>query len=183
MSTTPSTVRIDADTALASDGYILTYRGLKVYPLDPKPSSIDIGDIAHALSNTGRFTGHSRRFYSVAQHCCHVSDCLSPDIALWGLLHDGAEAYIADVSTPLKHLPDMAPYREAEAKLQKMIYRKFKLTGPEPIEVKEADTYVFKQEWVCIMGQNGTTDLHITPWTPSLAETAFLQRFGNLTRS
>lgn len=45
--------------------WIQTYTGKKFYPLDPRPEDICIEDIAHALSNTCRYNGHSRTFYCV----------------------------------------------------------------------------------------------------------------------
>lgn len=47
---------------------IQTYLGEEFYPLDPRPGNIHIVDIAHAMSMKCRYTGHSRFFYSVAQH-------------------------------------------------------------------------------------------------------------------
>ena len=47
---------------------IQTYLGKEFYPLDPKLEDIHIVDIAHAISMKCRYTGHSRFFYSVAQH-------------------------------------------------------------------------------------------------------------------
>lgn len=45
--------------------WIETYEGVKFTPLDPDPLDVRIGDIAHALSNKCRYTGHSEFFYCV----------------------------------------------------------------------------------------------------------------------
>src|SRR5271165_7548492 len=82
--------------------WIQTYTGRVMYPLDPRPEEINIIDIAHALSNLCRFTGHVRTFYSVAEHSVRVSQHCDPKDALWGLLHDASEAYLADMSRPMK---------------------------------------------------------------------------------
>lgn len=64
--------------------------------------------IAGALCHLNRFTGHVGQ-YSVAQHSCHVSDNMPDELKLDGLLHDATEAYLGDVSAPLKaHLPEYA---------------------------------------------------------------------------
>jgi hypothetical protein len=85
--------------------YIVTYTGRRFHFLDPKIDEISIEDIAHALSNVCRFTGHTKRFYSVAEHSCLVSALC--DNRLEGLLHDASEAYMSDLSSPLKMLvPD-----------------------------------------------------------------------------
>ncbi len=94
--------------------WIQTYTGKAFDLLDPKPEQVDVRDIAHALSLLCRFTGHCERFYSVAQHSCmvariardlwraeHDAECPRP-VLLRALLHDAAEAYVGDVSTPLK---------------------------------------------------------------------------------
>ena len=56
-----------------SSAWIETYSGKRFYILDPRPQDVDIVDIAHALSLLTRFTGHTREFYSVAQHSVLVS--------------------------------------------------------------------------------------------------------------
>src|SRR5690348_18006267 len=101
---------------------IHTFTGRTFCPLDPKPEDIDIQDIAHALSCQCRFTGHSRKFYSVAEHCVRVSLLVSPDLQLAALLHDASEAYLSDVARPIKRLPAMAEYRRTEEALQRQIY-------------------------------------------------------------
>lgn len=53
--------------------WIETYTGRKFYLLHPRPEDVDITDIAHALSNQCRYTGHTRMFYSIAEHSYHVS--------------------------------------------------------------------------------------------------------------
>lgn len=84
------------------NGWIETYTGKKVFPLYPTPQSLCIEDIAHSLSLTCRFAGHCSELYSVAQHCCLVSDLLDEPWKMAGLLHDAAEAYLGDVVSPIK---------------------------------------------------------------------------------
>lgn len=67
--------------------WIQTSTGRKFYPLSPNDSDVSILDIARALSMQCRFGGHVRRFYSVAEHSVHVSNHVSRENALWGLLH------------------------------------------------------------------------------------------------
>ena len=53
---------------------VYTYSGRLVDVLNPKPGDIAPEDIAHALACTCRFNGHSRGFYSVAQHSMLVAE-------------------------------------------------------------------------------------------------------------
>jgi len=166
--------------AFASDGYIFTFTGKKVYPLDLKEEDVNIADIAHGLANTARWTGQSAKFYSVAQHSVLVSDCLPREFALWGLLHDADEAYLGDIARPVKYMPELKPLRDAGKRIQTIINRAFGLKGHTPKIIKETDDYVVKQEWVSVMGQEGHSDLRITPQSPARAEMEFLRKFGEL---
>lgn len=86
-------------------GWIQTFTGKRFWPLSPRAEDVDIRDIAHALAMKCRFNGHTREFYSVAQHSVLVAHLVaetSPQFALDGLLHDAAEAYLPDVASPIK---------------------------------------------------------------------------------
>lgn len=76
-----------------------------------KPFVPDIEVIARALAHINRFTGHGGT-YSVAQHCVLMSARVERHLAFSALMHDAPEAYIGDVSAPLKaYLPE---YRKLE---------------------------------------------------------------------
>ena len=128
------------------DGGIVTFSGRTVYPMNPTPDSIDIEDIAHALANTCRFSGHCSRFYSVAEHCVNVSLVVPDNLALIGLLHDSAEAYLTDIPRPIK--PLLTGYKSAEDKLVQVIFDGLKtgLKLPIPKEIKEADNLLLALE-------------------------------------
>jgi hypothetical protein len=103
-----------------SEIYIRTFSGKKFYPLNPEPDQIDIIDIAAGLSKAPRFCGQTTYTYSVAQHSIHVSSILGDKCKLAGLLHDAAEAYMADVPRPVKCLlPD---YQIMESKILGAIF-------------------------------------------------------------
>jgi hypothetical protein len=70
-------------------------------------NNIYIEEIAHALSQINRFNGHAKRPYSVAEHsllCAEIAQQmdLPTHMQLAMLLHDAHEAYIGDVSSPVK---------------------------------------------------------------------------------
>ncbi len=107
---------------------ILTYSKIKFDTLDPKPENILIEDIAHALSMLTRANGHLPEFFSVGQHsiqCCREALARNyvPEVALACLLHDASEAYLSDITRPVKK--DMTMYLQIEEQLQNMIYEKF----------------------------------------------------------
>lgn len=96
-----------------------------MYPLSPDPDTIDIEDIAYALSHLCRFTGHTSRFYSVGEHSlrvCRIVESRDPAIRMAALLHDASEAYLNDIASPVKRHPQFQFYREAEARLTECIY-------------------------------------------------------------
>jgi uncharacterized protein len=128
------------------NAWIQTYSGKKFYPQHPTNETIDIIDIAHALSQQCRFTGHTKYFYSVAQHSLLVSYLCQPENALFGLLHDASEAYICDISSPIKRLTALATYRALEKVVQQAICIKFGLPVAEPKDVKQADLMVLSLE-------------------------------------
>src|ERR1043166_2635242 len=140
---------LNADGLLTSTpDAIATYSGGWIRPLDPDPQDINIDDIAHALSNQCRFTGHTKEFYSVAEHCVlcmHiVRDILKPNasvrLLLTTLLHDGSEAYLSDMARPVKKAEGFGEfYLAAEERLEVAIAERFKLSFPYPDEVKRAD--------------------------------------------
>ena len=111
----------------------------EVYPsLDTDRANGCIRDIAHALSLMTRANGHFPEFYSVGQHCIHcyeeaVARKYSPFLCKACLLHDASEAYLADITRPVKQF--LPGYLEIEKRLQDTIYEKF--LGRVPTETEQ----------------------------------------------
>lgn len=131
--------------------YMVTYTGTKFYPLDPRKEEIKDKDISHSLSMLCRGSGHYKHFYSVAQHsiyCAREAKSLgfSKRVQLACLLHDGSEAYISDITRPVKAYLDS--YREIEDKLQSLIYRSYglELTKEELSEMAKVDDIILSYE-------------------------------------
>jgi hypothetical protein len=171
--------------------WIQTYTGNQFYPLDPRPEDINILDIAHALSNQCRFSGHCKHFYSVAQHSVLVSRYVPTEYALWGLLHDASEAYLVDLPRPLKNHSKLGyEYKLAESNLMLVIAECFGLTVDIPEIVMQTDLSLLMTEAKCLMGTPPADwmidaeplDIPIDPWEPHDAEIMFLARWDFLTR-
>jgi hypothetical protein len=124
--------------------WIQTYSGGRFWPLDPRAEEVEIIDIAHALSQICRYNGHCRMFYSVAQHSMLVAAACSAENRLWGLMHDAAEAYLADVVRPVKHC--LEGWEAIEERVLRAIAERFGLAWPVPAEVKEIDTRILINE-------------------------------------
>jgi 5'-deoxynucleotidase YfbR-like HD superfamily hydrolase len=132
--------------------YIGTYSGKCFWPLDPKPEEICLEDIAHALSQICRFTGHTSEHYSVLTHSLNVERLLidrgyNELTQLYGLLHDAAEAYVGDMSRPMKIC--CPSFQAIEDGVQAAVYKHFGLPEPTPeiaAAVKEADNYILALE-------------------------------------
>lgn len=129
---------------------IQTYTGRMVDPFNLAPDDICLEDIAHALSNLCRFGGHTSGFYSVAQHSVYASRLSPPPFRAWALLHDASEAYLHDISTPIKARPELAAYREAECRAQKSIAIRFDIPHSHLGIVKKVDAELlhFEANWL-----------------------------------
>jgi hypothetical protein len=168
-----------------------TYSGGRFYPLDPRPEDVVPEDVAHALSLLCRFTGHVKTFYSVGEHCLNVSYLVPPADALAGLLHDAAEAYISDLSSPIKHSPEFRFYREAEDRILAAVYERFGLSPRIPSSVEEADHRIVHTEaavlfrkcpiWVDRTKVDPASLIYSGVRRPSDIETAYLTRLEELT--
>lgn len=171
---------------------IQTYSGKTFDLLNPDPFLIDISDIAHSLSMQCRFGGHSKEFYSVANHCLLVSLNVPEEDAMAGLLHDATEAYCQDIISPLKsYLPQ---YKNIEEGIWEAIAYKYKLPETLPRSVKNMDCAVSmteirdlitgKPQWInpepLDIEYARPLKIHIHPFTQSASRHTFLKQFHYL---
>jgi hypothetical protein len=174
--------------------WIDTASGARAYPADPEATEIRIYDIAHALGRICRFGGHVRvAHYSVAQHSILVSRLVPAELALVGLLHDAAEAYIGDIVKPLKSaLYTFGPtgavgITALEARWWACIANTFDLPRTIPAEVHDADRVALYIERRDVMAPNASVEpgtpcaVRIRPLCSKRATAAFLARFEELT--
>jgi hypothetical protein len=176
--------------SLHQSGWIPTYTGRQFWPLQPRASDVCIEDIAHHLSNECRFTGATAKFYSVAQHSVLASYLVPAEDALWALLHDASEAYLRDIAKPVKEQPAFEAYKLAEDRLNRVIADAFSLGWPMPDSIKTADAVLLATERRDFIQHRGLAwnvgaephSARIVPWPPELAESCFLERYGQLCR-
>jgi uncharacterized protein len=164
--------------------WMQTRSGRQFWPLDPRAEEVYIEDIAAALSKLCRYGGQCLRFYSVAEHCVHVSNYAPAGFGRAALMHDASEAYLSDVIRPIKsHLTN---YLEIEAELERVISDRFGLPWPMPAEVKRLDTAILADERDQAMmpppvpwPQTTEPPLGVTLkfWKPKRAEREFLRAF------
>ncbi|MEE9366983.1 MAG: YfbR-like 5'-deoxynucleotidase [Dehalococcoidales bacterium] len=176
--------------------WIETYTGLAFSIVDPRPDDVRLVDIAHALSNTCRYNGHCKRFYSVAEHSVHLARFIryriynTRAVALAALLHDAAEAYTGDFPTPFKWaLPEL---KYIENAIQQAVHDHYCIK-PEDYKVQvidDLDKRIVKDERKALMTESGLPwgaidgleplDINIECWKPEIAEDRFLATFHML---
>lgn len=159
------------------------------------PASIHVPDIAHHLSLINRFVGATPGGgYSVAAHSVLVMHLCPDECKLEGLMHDAAEAYIGDVSGPLKIELGMACKR-IEQRIERAIAAKYALVYPWPDAVKRADmralaiekhqlmTPTNHPEWPCLVGVERDPDgagWGTMQGSPEAMRAEFLEQFDRL---
>lgn len=174
---------------------IKTNSGVMFDPLRPEPGLIRVEDIAHSLSMLCRANGHFRIFYSVGLHSINcmreaAARGCSKRVQLACLLHDASEAYLSDVTRPVKK--ELPRYLQIEEPLQRAIWEKYlktPLTPEEERQVFAIDDDILYHEFVAMM------DTRLGEQTPclrsepvfafvdfSLCRDEFLAHFHRLTR-
>ncbi|MBQ8165936.1 MAG: phosphohydrolase [Lachnospiraceae bacterium] len=139
--------------------YILTYKKVKFTPTAPVADDVYIEDIAHALSMLCRANGHYSTFYSIGAHClnCYEEACArreTPRVKMACLLHDACEAYISDITRPVKQY--LEEYQAIEERLSNVIYERFlgsPLTEYEKKMVKIIDDAMLYHEFLEFSGE------------------------------
>lgn len=168
------------------DPYIETFTGKKFRPQEPNWEDIDIVDIAHSLSQKCRYTGHTRAFYSIAQHSVLVSELVDEQYALEGLLHDAAEAYFPDIPYPLR--PVIKELEIYENALHRCVSKRFGLKYPFPQSVHDVDKNITQDEAYNLMHSRGLNwpgnrkrfGVTIECYYPKEAEKVFLLRYSDI---
>lgn len=177
------------------------YTGTFINLLTPDPDDIHIMDISTHLSRMCRFGGAPFEFYSVAEHSVLVSYLLEYDrheplIQLYGLLHDAHEAYIGDITTPVKRLLG-ASYPSLRDGMDVAIANRFALPKDfsSYVPIHEADLKMLAIEvhhlmvsagegehWGRLPKADATELVNLRPkcYAPNAAKKQFLERYNQL---
>lgn len=164
---------------------IRTFSGKHIDVFNLKEEDIDITDIAHALAQMPRFSGHLPFLpytYSVAQHSCLCSELVEDEFKLPTLLHDTPEYCLLDMPSPIKHrLPD---YQKLEHSVMTVIAKKFGIQYPFDKAIKIADKQMLETEWEYIMlGKELPDGKKFRVWSPTEAKETFLGKYYELTKN
>jgi 5'-deoxynucleotidase YfbR-like HD superfamily hydrolase len=174
--------------------YLQTVSGRWLNPFDPDPSQFDVGDIARALANQCRFGGHSRVFYSVAQHSVIVSELVEErggdsEDAFAALMHDATEAYLGDMPHPIKHRSELgAAFRAVEDRLGRAIRDRFRIRSGVQ-DIKRVDRALLATERRAFSAETWRwpelddvepLELELRAWPADEAAHAFAQRYAEL---
>lgn len=176
--------------------WIQTRNGTAFSLIKPLKEDVDFNEIAYALSHLCRFCGHTKKFYSVAQHSCIVASLLPKPLKLCGLLHDAHEAYIGDIATPVKaalgipkaamqalESPILQAIHEAAGQswpLHEGVAGAIKYADLVALQTERRDLMTVSQkEW-----QSGygilPTEKRIRAWTSQQSELRFMELFETL---
>ena len=179
---------------------IVTYTGKLFDILNPKPELVCIEDIAHSLANQCRYTGHTKEFYSVAQHSVLMAVATElPGDPMQKLLHDSAEAYFGDIASPLKrliyisdekHFQGLQSISTLEVSLLRVIQEALRVNLDLGPDIKESDRRMFWTEIRDLLPANSDWGKQfdgydplidkIKPWTPAFAERQFLHTYHEI---
>jgi len=186
--------------------------GRRLDLLDPSPKDIEIEDIAHGLARVARWNGQTvgEHAFSVAQHAMlveEIASAMQSDLArrwrLAALLHDAPEYVIGDLISPFKAAIGL-DYKAFETKLLEAIHRRFALPPSLPdritLAIKAADRVAAYYEATELAGFTETEAnryfgvpravpavlrerlRELDPVPIAVAQAAFLERFGELSR-
>lgn len=173
------------------DNWITTATGGRCF-FDPiNVDEVKLRDVALGAARETRFNGQYRQwidFYSVAEHCVLGSYVAPFGQRLAFLVHDAAEAFIKDITKPLKNLlPD---YGDLERRFEDALRDKFKWPDWHNPIVKKIDMQMLVAENAAMMNHMGRplpacgdvepAHVKFQHWLPSMAATVWEDRYTEL---
>jgi hypothetical protein len=154
---------------MRDDTWILTATGGRFDLLDPRIEDVKLWDMALATAGIRRFTGHVGGNYTVNTHTRNIVAALPWAYKGWGYVHDLAEAYTGDASTPLKRVMRMfsearySAFDRVSDHIESVVFQAFGFPSAMPEEahrvVKQFDLALYAAEKRDLM------PAQILPWT------------------
>jgi 5'-deoxynucleotidase YfbR-like HD superfamily hydrolase len=104
-------------------------------------------------------------------------------------MHDAAEAFVGDMSKPLKMM--LPEYSVIEKRVEAAIFSRFNVSTPLPKEIKQADIQMLVTEQHQLMKNRDDweycresipLDFEIKSWSPGQSKSRFIKRFHQLTQ-
>ena len=162
--------------------------------------SVTAEEIAHGLSTIARFGGQASVngapvIYTVAQHSVHVAQFLKDDgyvlrTQYAGLMHDAPEAFLGDMTTPLKNACG-DEYCGYYAAVERGMLTAHGVILPLPVGVGMADKALFEMEAGVLMSREAREHFYVAranpfagdiahPWEPRYAMTRWLDLYQEL---
>ncbi len=173
--------------------WLQTYTGVAFDLANPRPEDVRTEDIAHALGRLPRYVGHCRRHYSVAEHCVLIARWLPRGHQMGGLLHDAPEAYVGDMSAPMKQAlgPEaLKPLRLLEIGVLNAISIHLGVSPTLHLspEVRDADLRILLDESAMVLGPKPMPwgipgeplGVRIRCWSPDQARDEWLDALDTL---
>lgn len=179
--------------------FIETWSGQPFYALDPDAKAVRVDDIGHALGNICRYMGHTdgpnNGFYSVAEHCCLMSDWVLAQG--WGVekafaahIHDAGEPYAGDQPRPWKVAVPIL--KQLEQDIDNVVLPAIGGSAIKPKWLEEIDSRIIMDERAQARRPSDnvwfTHDLEplgvtLQFWTPAQATTQWMRRYNDLSHA
>lgn len=169
---------------------VTTLSGLTIDLDSPGDYPFSIEEVAHALAMQCRYNGHVARFYSVAEHACHVSDWFLGRgdrlLAMVGLHHDDPEFALGDLVRPVKRR--LLEYQWVEDRVAGAMARWLGLPTLHTMALAEIDYRVTIDERLALQPRFARDpSRHPDPlgvtihgWSPTVAREEYIRRHHEL---
>jgi hypothetical protein len=151
--------------------------------LGTRPEDVDLRDICFSLSRKPRWSGFCEPWYSIGRHSLLVAleaEHMAVEaglskreqliVAIQGSMHDGAEAYTEDISSPLKGMEFMSGYRTYQGGLDMVVFEAAGVFGGAHRLVRDADVKLGATEGAVLMGYKPAELMHWGPYDDTIAK-------------
>lgn len=168
------------------DNWIELHSGKKFNPASFSGFNVKLDDIFVVLPRLCRYNGHTKRFYSVAEHCILMAEYVAkqswatPRDVLVALHHDDAEYVLSDLVRPIKQ--DMPEFKIMEQLVEKVVFGALGLPTTLPNWLHTLDLQILVDERKHVINPSSNTwaidgqpGLGVKPWK-------FMWRFESYVR-